>query len=303
VKRSVRFCRYLSKRMEKADDVAVLRRVADYRVLTVSQLTELAFVSEQMARRWIRRAERESWVTKHAGVLEAGRGRPEAVLQLSEPGIALVAKNGGINSQYAPLDARLFRHQLLISTFRLQLRRIEDDDISITFRTSLSWPATMGNGIKDQGNDAHLIPDGVFSISSKRLGKCLLFLLEADCSTESLASSKGGDIRAKIINYRGMLGRGLYRKYESHFGNQFRGFRVLFVTTTAQRCEQFCRLVRQMSPTDFVWVADQKRMSEGLAGSIWHRGGREETGSILGGNNPASRKLANVLQNGANESI
>lgn len=274
--------------MEKAEDLSVLRFLVEYRVLTVSQLTELAFVSEAMARRWIRRAEREGWVSKHAGVLEAGRGRPEALLQLGEAGIASLARSGFVNSGYAPLGTRLFQHQLLINTFRMRLRRIEDGDFRVTFKTALSWPAT-DEAVDLERDRGHLIPDAVFSISSRGRGKTLLFFLEADCSTESLAGAKGSDVRSKIITYRTMLGRGLYRNYESILGTRFHGFRVLFVTSTMQRCEQICRLTRRLSPSDFVWVTDQKRMTAGgVWGRIWHRGGRDEAESILGGQNPAS---------------
>jgi hypothetical protein len=53
------------------------------------------------------------------------------------------------------------------------------------------------------------------------------------------------------------------------------------------RHKSLCRLVQEMPPSDFIWLADQDSMfSNGLSGNIWSRGGKDNnsTQSILGRN-------------------
>lgn len=69
------------------------------------------------------------------------------------------------------------------------------------------------------------------------------------------------------------------------FDSQFRGFRVLMLSSTVSGKDAICRLVTQMQPSDFVWVVDSYSLAkEGLGGKIWARGGnvRSPAESILG---------------------
>jgi hypothetical protein len=105
--------------------------------------------------------------------------------------------------------------------------------------------------------------------------------------TETIASPRRcqNDIRQKIINYQGYFKAGQYKRYEKIFKSQFNGFRLLFLTNSSSRHTSLCRLVREMPPTDFVWLTDQERMfSSGLSAKIWSRGGRDKESlhSILG---------------------
>ena len=62
--------------------------------------------------------------------------------------------------------------------------------------------------------NAHImIPDGVFTISHQE--KTLLFFLEVDMGTETLASTKQGtgDVRQKIINYQSLFYNGITLLY------------------------------------------------------------------------------------------
>ena len=87
------------------------------------------------------------------------------------------------------------------------------------------------------------------------------------------------------MNYRRFLGRQLYKRYDKLLSGRFHGFRLLFLATDAPRMAALGRAVRELVPSDFVWVAAQEHMFEhGLGGPIWVRGGNINASpeSILG---------------------
>jgi hypothetical protein len=108
-----------------------------------------------------------------------------------------------------------------------------------------------------------------------------------DLGTETLASPKRGltDIRQKILNYGACFDTLIYKRYERLWNCQLKGFRLLFLTDTFPRMSTLCSLVREMLPSDFIWVAQKDRMFEdGISAEIWARGGRLDASpqSILG---------------------
>ena len=105
----------------------------------------------------------------------------------------------------------------------------------------------------------------------------MLFFLEVDLGTEHLASGKreARDVRQKIANYQALSGSERYKVFEKIFGLAFKRFRVLFVTVSRAREVALCKLIQEMAPSEFIWVAEQQRMfSQGLADAIWIRGGQ-----------------------------
>jgi hypothetical protein len=130
-------------------------------------------------------------------------------------------------------------------------------------------------------------PDSVFSITHRDKNKTLLFFLEADMGTESIASlgRVPRDIRQKVINYQQYFKKGEYKVYEKVMDCSLKGFRLLFLTDTGTRLGSLCKLLRQIPPSDFIWLTTVEQMfSKGLSAKIWVRGGRQEDpeGSILG---------------------
>ena len=138
-----------------------------------------------------------------------------------------------------------------------------------------------------EGTTVRFTPDGVFSITDDEQEKTLLFFLEADMGTEPLIAAPGtdGDVRTKIANYQAYFRQQKYKRYERTWDCKLNGFRLLFLANTETRVIPLCRLLREMPPTDFVWVTSQDRMlSNGLADTIWVRGGHTDrpAESILG---------------------
>ena len=140
----------------------------------------------------------------------------------------------------------------------------------------------------DQSSEIYrMIPDGVFVVTDKESGKSLLFFLEVDMGTETRVTSrrKPTDVRQKIINYQALFGTEKYKRYEKIFNVSLNGFRLLFLFHTSARLNAICRLVREMPPNGFVWLADQNQMFlHGLAAEIWVHGGKvgQKLRSILG---------------------
>jgi hypothetical protein len=116
----------------------------------------------------------------------------------------------------------------------------------------------------------------------------LLFFLEVDMGTETLATPARttGDICQKITTYQTYFRSQTYKRYETVFKGSLNGFRLLFLSHSPARTANLCRLIRQMPPSNFIWVTDPTHLFEhGVGASIWSRGGKDQEAlhSILGG--------------------
>ena len=132
-----------------------------------------------------------------------------------------------------------------------------------------------------------LVPDLVFRIRSAEERKSLLFFLEVDMGTETVASPKRTpkDFREKVGKYREQFRSGNYKSFQPVWKATFRGFRLLVLANSLARCEALCSLVREMRPSDFVWLVPESLLAgRGLSDAIWARGGRTDrpAESILG---------------------
>jgi len=248
----------------------------------------------------------EGFITTQMQGYGRSRGRPEDLVFLTDKGTAFLEEEGtptayaarGVTNTANPIS---IDHLLLVNWFRIHLLQIERTipPLSIQFLSPTS-PAPGENT-----DDSHpisestpannrlkkfdqFIPDGVFSITHRETEeKTLLFFLEVDMGTETIASMDRvpQDIRRKILNYQELFRSGDYKKNESVFESKLNGFRLLFLANSEARLISLCRLAREMPPSDFIWLTDQGRMfSHGLADKIWARGGRNEAPpqSILG---------------------
>ena len=86
-------------------------------------------------------------------------------------------------------------------------------------------------------------------------------------------------------DYQVYFASAAYQRYEQDWACRLQGFRLLFLANTRRRADLICRLARDMTATDFVWITDQDSLLEhGLGGAIWRRGGRTDTEreSVLG---------------------
>lgn len=289
----------------RTTDCNILECLAEYRVLTVSQIPAIFHKSPQVIRRRLHDLEEGGLVEVVGSEFGRGRGRPENSLGLAEHGID-VLKERGLLGQDVPyekvLGDSLFGadHQLLVNWFRIHLKKIErvlprlsikvlaqnspflhkaqDGQLLITDHSPV--PGSGMKGVK-------FTPDAIFATTDSVGGKTCLFFLEVDCGTETIASPKRDmtDIRQKIVNYQWYFQSGGYKRYEEIFGASLRGFRLLFRTNTTGRLVALCKLTQEMEPSNFVCLTECGRfLADGVSAEIWAKGGdlRAPQQSILG---------------------
>lgn len=286
-------------------DCEILKAIAECRLLTVPQVAALLSRSPKRLSTRIHELAVEGLLEELTRGRGQRRGRPERVLSLRERAVEVLKERGFIDDQ-VPCEAvvgdqiRCPGHQLLLNWARVHLGHVERilPRLSVRFlaHNSPFVPVELGrvsvvtNSRPVPGETGGAIsfrPDATISISDAIQQKTVLFFLEVDLGTETVASPsrERTDVRQKILNYAACFESLAYKRYEKLWGCELRGFRLLFLTDTVGRLSQLCSLVREMAPSDFVWLAEKNRMFEdGISGMIWFRGGRLDASpqSILG---------------------
>lgn len=210
--------------MRKLTDIDILRTVAEYRLLTLPQITLLHFPSRQVTRRRLRQMKLDGLVALVPHGLNGSRGRPESVVSLAETGVRHLRTEGLLppklpSDQVAADDIRCVEHHLLVNWFLLHLRHVPAacPHLATQLLTPTSPFDLRADGTplvhdlipaKDtEQQDDWFTPDAAFSLTDTASQRGLLFFLEVDRATESLGSGKddGRDIRQKIVNYRRFL--------------------------------------------------------------------------------------------------
>ncbi|MBW2021162.1 MAG: replication-relaxation family protein [Deltaproteobacteria bacterium] len=279
-------------------DYEMLQIIAEYRIMTSPQLAALLSRSKKGVRDRISKLIVESLLEEVPRGRGQHRGRPERIVFLNKPGVTLLKEQGLIESQVPTGHlvgdkTRCQNHQLLLNWVRIHLNRIETVAPGLKVRclahNSPFLPKEFSSVsvCSKTGELLRFEPDATFSIYDSNKDKTLLFFLEVDLSTETLASPRRilTDIRQKILNYGICFDMQVYRRYERLWNCQLNGFRLLFLTDTSLQMSKICSLAREMQPSDFIWVTQKDRMFEdGISADIWARGGRLDVSpqSILG---------------------
>lgn len=289
-------------------DENILYTLADHLTLTVLQLSLLTGRNLKALRRRLAQLRERGVVELYTRGYGRSRGRPEDVVALTSQGAGyLLQENGtaaGVRPEiFSEFPSSELDHNMLVNWFRIHLQAIEEPlpflKTSFLAPTSPFLPKLAHGKLPvydrvqiDEAGDhwVDFIPDGVFTIKNDQHeagSKSLLFFLEVDMGTESLASPSGSgrDIRQKILNYQSYFRSQRYKRYEEIWNCRFTGFRVLFLANSTERESAICRLVQEMPPNDFIWVTGGQQMFEkGLGGNIWARGGKNQgpPQSILG---------------------
>lgn len=286
------------------DDLNLLAAIAEHRVLTKGQMVRLFSRNERALRGRLNELAKVGYLDTQP-TLSSKRGRPEIQATLTPAGIGLLETHHRLPEDIAAslvLAGQLVwaPHHRALNDFRVCLAVLPAicPSLKIDFITATSpvlrmteagraFAADWLDGQLASQDSPGLIPDAVFMIRHEPRDKSLLFFLEVDMGTESLASPTRarGDLRHKIQDYQSYSRSERYRRYGDAWKCQFNGFRVLFVTAPPGRRASVCRLVVQHPPSDFIWVADQDQLvTQGLAAPVWSRGGRTDIpeASILG---------------------
>jgi DNA-binding PadR family transcriptional regulator len=282
----------------KESDCKILESIAEHRMLTVNQIAMLFRKNKQSIWRRLRELERAELINADKREFGRGRGRPEIVLSLSESGLDVLREKGLIDTDVPYENVLLDKincpdHQFMLNWFRIYLNQVTGllPQLSTKFLTHNSPflprdPAgrpiiTDFAPIEGENEKAvKFTPDAVISISDSVQNKTLLFFLEVDTGTETIASPKREltDIRQKILNYQSYFQSLRYKKYEKLWRCQLNGFRLLFLTNSLGRLTALSRLIQEMPPADFVWLTQLSRVcDEGLHSEIWVRDGKLDT--------------------------
>lgn len=288
-----------------ASDCELLSMVVEYRLITIPQLAVLLSRNAKGLQKRVSQLIAEGLLAETARGPGQRRGRPERVVSIREQGVQILQERKLIDVQM-PLEVALGdgvlsqAHQLLLNWIRVHLHHLETvvSGLSVRFlaHNSPFLPAGFSSlsVITDPALDpvgpqkiANPKPDAAFAISDTTRDKTVLFFLEADRGTETVASPrrKATDIRQKILNYGICFDTHAYKKYEELWGCQLNGFRLLFITDSIARLSLLCSLVQAMPPSDYIWLTVADRMFEdGVSAEIWARGGRFDASpqSILG---------------------
>jgi len=275
-------------------DCETLESIAEYRILTVSQIAAMFHKNRQVVRRRLRELEEKGLIEVASYEFGRGCGRPEKSMSLTKCGVDIL-KDKGLLCHEVPDEKVLVGkyfcvdHQLLLNWFRIHLNQIERVLPRITIKFLAHNSPFLPKGpndhlfitdyspVPDSGEQGvKFTPDGVLGTCDSIQKKTCLSFLEVDCGTETLASPKRDmtDIRQKIINYQWYFETEGYKRYEEVFKRKLIGFRLLFLTSTYGRLVALCKLTREMFPTNFVYLTECSRLfPEGVSAKIWVKGG------------------------------
>lgn len=282
-------------------DYALIELIAEYRILTIDQISILTNIGQRAAQKRVSKLAELGVLEISSRTLHKLKGRPENMYSVSQSGAKQLLQRGILpqTTQMRHITAEGIyhhEHELLLNWFRIHLLNIERHipDLSIDFISSKSpfvklrhtGHPLIADEVEIDKKNRIFIPDGVFSIASSKQKKRLLFFLEVDMSTESRLSStdRGDTISQKLRNYHKYFLTNGYKRYQRKWNCQLNGFRLLFLTNTPERAVQLSRFVQRNQANNFIWIGNQERMNKlGLAGKIWARGGNSESlESILG---------------------
>lgn len=276
------------------NDYKILEYVADYRLLTPTQIAAFQQKNKEVVWRRLRILENEGLIQTVKCELGQSRGRPESVLGLAEKGLGVLQERDLIDEDtpYEKVNAATIHcpnHQLLLNWFRIYLNQVEKVMSRISVRVmTYNSPFLLkepngssavadsspvpGLGIKG----VRFTPDAAFTTSDSLTSKTCLFFLEVDCGTETMVSPRRDmtDIRQKITNYQWYFRSLKYKRYEAIFQCKLKGFRLLFLTNSRGRLTALCKLTQEIQPSNFVWLTEYNRLiSNGVSDKIWVKGG------------------------------
>jgi len=254
----------------------ILGLLVEYRFLTTEILSILLAKGLRSVQKQIKAMVKRGLIITTPRMKTSGKGRPELILSLSPVGQRTILNQRenkrDIARDYFQLKGNV-EHQLLINNFRTSLSRIETEnsDLLVKYLSSNPYQTARKNFmIKEKflvGSTLfEFIPDGVLTLHSQKEGKTLLFFLEADMGTEGIRGMgiNRNTIEQKIMNYQLLFAQKIYKRYESIFGTNLTGFRVLIVVNSAERKELISRFLQVSENVGFVKCLELSLIGQNL---------------------------------------
>jgi len=249
-------------------DANLLRWIARLRYLSTSLVSEFFFDGNvRIARRRLRLlcdAGFLSWFLRPA----FSRGSLEHVFYLNKKRKEeIISILGSSLSFYRPpQNPLLTNHDLGICRFILCLQRCCDS-------SEYSFEFFMGNEGQSKDvmpfvgkNKKSFVPDCTLKLTGKK-GSSLLFL-EHDSGSESIVavSREKNDVQKKLNSYLGYLKYRGYERLSRKLGYQFKGFRLLIVTTPS-RIKKIGELCDELDCA-FAWITSFDKINL-LFNKVW----------------------------------
>ena len=254
-------------------DVRILRLLADYRLLTTSQLHGMCFGARSKALRRLRQMYDAGLIDRiHRPVI---RGSSEIVYILTKKGHGLLQQSGRHSdadrfSEFKSVskETSLFflDHELALVVFRLAMEKeCRDTQTEILFWKSDQDLRVSRDGKRRilrvqayDGDTLPLLPDAFFGIQNTK-GKSYYFI-EMDMGTESLKR-----VERKFRAYTAYLISG---EFQRMWG--FKAFRVLILTSSEKRRDNLIQLAgNQRRHAILFWFATFNKDCCGLFNPVW----------------------------------
>lgn len=268
-------------------DIKVILDVYKFRYLSTTQVQTLHFPSRQTANRRLRLLMEAGYVKGYQAPSIEDR-----IFYLTPKGASLVA-----DTLQVPVEALRFRriadaakdyyflkHFLQINDFRISLTlslKTQSELSLLGFIPESYGEKTEGGGvvkyirdfvcdIKDPQQRINFTPDAVFALEKGK--NAALFFLEIDRGTEILSDPEKGFLKSVTFYYNYFISNKYQRYIEDFKCESFRGFRVLFVTTTEARLSNMRAAASDanLKETRFIWLTTVSQIRpETIFQPIW----------------------------------
>jgi Replication-relaxation len=269
----------------------------EHKYLATSQITRLHFEHRKRASRRLKKLCDDGLLCYFEKPARTLFEKSEYVYYLTAKSAALVAQTLDLPREQMkwrivpPKSNRYMDHFSALNDFRIALKMAAyRHDLVYTFLPEYSLLQGKEQGlnrrIKAKGKGVAFVPDGVFCLyrnpvikphdSSQRK---LLFFVEIDRGTETPAV-----VMQKITAYCQYFDTEAYKKYNSVFQEDFRGFRLLIVANQQERMKSLLQYVEQTNKKDidFVWFSPAECIGDNLlTDAVWNVAHEEDLKSIM----------------------
>lgn len=230
-------------------DLAVLRAIGDYQLLSAPQIQALYFRSLQKARKRLFRLWQHRLLERRFGLAELGQGAPPALYGLSHKGAHILVTKGGAITK-ATLGATLkgrasplfYEHTLRRNDFRIALTLAcrGNPDLQLLFwkqDKSIKEIVTFLNGKAANSPVLRKVPllaDGFFGLQAKENKR--YFFVEIDRGTTAHSRL--------LLKLKGYYHLWSERRHVQRYGIE--SFRVLYVTSSKERMEHLIQTAQKV---------------------------------------------------------
>ena len=266
-------------------DLEILLALNRCRYLRTNQVKRLVFPKNktvQPTRRRLKYLYHNKFITRIMPFMPVGHGSGEAAYCLDRDGMELLRDQGesvNLPNKAGQVKYQFLNHALDLSDFRIHLElalldhpKVELDKFISDFEIKSHTKQAVGRKIyKLYDEVVHPVnreryvvyPDAliIFKGKGEFANYQTLYFLEIDRGTESL-----GVIRKKLIGYNIYYKENIFKKF-----GKFKGFRVLFQTSSEKRAKNIRQTLTDQEGADMVWITAVEKVDEStvIDGKIW----------------------------------